>query len=83
MESTRASYVEVVDHGRLEEKITDGLDNYKSVSIIRMDLVLFTVYIRLLCRMNRAVGQNGIAKFQRNNVSTRRGTGLRKTVFNL
>ena len=75
--------MEVVDHGRLEEKITDGLEDYRSVSIIRMDLVLFTVYIRLLCRMNRAGGQNGIAKFSTQQCFNSLGDWLAQDSFQL
>ena len=49
------SYQEVPDHQRMTEKVTECLDDYNSVSKIRMDLVLFNAFIQHLCRVARVL----------------------------
>merc|ERR1712135_106749 len=43
------SYMEISDHARLAEKCQECLDDYNSVSKIRMDLVLFQTFIQHIC----------------------------------
>jgi len=49
------SYMEVVDHERLTAKVSECLEDYNSVSKIRMDLVLFTSFIQHICRVIRVL----------------------------
>mmetsp|Transcript_23863 Transcript_23863/g.43710 ORF Transcript_23863/g.43710 Transcript_23863/m.43710 type:complete len:2143 (+) Transcript_23863:3-6431(+) len=49
------SYMECGDHDQLLEKVTECLEDYNSVSKIRMDLVLFTSFIQHVCRVIRVM----------------------------
>jgi dynein heavy chain len=50
-----ASYMEVPDMQKLNEKISECLEDYNSVSKIRMDLVLFSSFIQHICRVIRVL----------------------------
>jgi len=49
------SYMEVQDHEKLQGKVSECLEDYNSVSKIRMDLVLFTTFIQHVCRVVRVL----------------------------
>jgi dynein heavy chain len=49
------SYMEVTDHNKLQDKVGECLEDYNSVSKIRMDLVLFTSFIQHVCRVIRVL----------------------------
>eukprot|EP00442_Polarella_glacialis_P024664 CAMPEP_0115137118 /NCGR_PEP_ID=MMETSP0227-20121206/56805_1 /TAXON_ID=89957 /ORGANISM="Polarella glacialis, Strain CCMP 1383" /LENGTH=5027 /DNA_ID=CAMNT_0002544335 /DNA_START=143 /DNA_END=15226 /DNA_ORIENTATION=+ len=49
------SYVEIQDHDKLTIKVGECLEDYNSVSKIRMDLVLFTSFIQHICRVIRVL----------------------------
>jgi dynein heavy chain len=49
------SYMEITDLEKLQMKVQECLDDYNSVSKIRMDLVLFTSFIQHICRVIRVL----------------------------
>jgi len=49
------SYMEQTDHQKLQDKVAECLEEYNSVSKIRMDLVLFTAFIQHICRVIRVL----------------------------
>lgn len=50
-----SAYVEMQDHERLAGKVQECLEDYNSVSKIRMDLVLFMSFIQHICRVIRVL----------------------------
>jgi dynein heavy chain, axonemal len=47
------SHVEMQDHYKLTVKVAECLEDYNSVSKVRMELVLFTFFIQHICRVIR------------------------------
>merc|ERR1719450_1487791 len=47
------SYMEVQDHEKLSIKVSECLEDFNSVSKIRMDLVLFLSFVQHICRVIR------------------------------
>ena len=50
-----SAYVEIQDHEKLSAKVQECLDDYNSVSKIRMELVLFMSFIQHICRVIRVL----------------------------
>eukprot|EP00931_Biecheleriopsis_adriatica_P052316 TRINITY_DN3041_c0_g1_i3.p1 TRINITY_DN3041_c0_g1~~TRINITY_DN3041_c0_g1_i3.p1 ORF type:complete len:5045 (+),score=1273.98 TRINITY_DN3041_c0_g1_i3:2025-15137(+) len=50
-----SAYVEITDHEKLGAKVAECLEDYNSVSKIRMELVLFTSFIQHVCRVIRVL----------------------------
>jgi len=55
VDAKSVSYMEVTDHEKLQAKVSECLEDYNSVSKIRMDLVLFTSFIQHVCRVIRVL----------------------------
>eukprot|EP00927_Polykrikos_kofoidii_P031997 TRINITY_DN2738_c0_g1_i1.p1 TRINITY_DN2738_c0_g1~~TRINITY_DN2738_c0_g1_i1.p1 ORF type:complete len:3358 (+),score=626.85 TRINITY_DN2738_c0_g1_i1:1049-10075(+) len=49
------SYMEVQDHTKLLDKVSEALEEFNGTSKIRMDLVLFTTFIQHVCRVIRVL----------------------------
>merc|ERR1712196_490407 len=49
------SYMEVQDHTKLLDKVSESLEDFNNTSKIRLDLVLFTAFLEHICRVIRVL----------------------------